>query len=80
MRVAVIGTGYVGLVTGACLAEAGHAVVCVDRDPTRVTAIASGRTPSTKPACPNWSPAMSPLGGCRPASTSRTQSPTLNCP
>ncbi|MBW7851585.1 MAG: UDP-glucose/GDP-mannose dehydrogenase family protein [Rhodospirillales bacterium] len=45
MRVAVIGTGYVGLVTGACLAEAGHAVVCVDRDPTRVTAIASGRTP-----------------------------------
>lgn len=32
MRVAIFGTGYVGLVTGACLAEVGHQVVCVDID------------------------------------------------
>ena len=36
MRVCVVGTGYVGLVTGACLAEKGHQVSCVDVDPAKV--------------------------------------------
>jgi UDPglucose 6-dehydrogenase len=35
MQIAVIGVGYVGLVTGACLAEAGHDVICTDRDVKR---------------------------------------------
>ena len=39
MRVSIVGTGYVGLVTGACLAEAGHEVVCVDQNPRRVAAV-----------------------------------------
>ncbi|MBY0259229.1 NAD-binding protein, partial [Methylobacterium sp.] len=33
MKIAVIGSGYVGLVSGTCLADFGHSVVCVDKDP-----------------------------------------------
>jgi UDPglucose 6-dehydrogenase len=45
MRVSVIGAGYVGLVTGACLAEKGHDVVCVDVDENKVTLINRGERP-----------------------------------
>ncbi|MPY74220.1 MAG: nucleotide sugar dehydrogenase [Alphaproteobacteria bacterium] len=45
MRISVIGTGYVGLVTGVCLAEVGHDVTCVDVDPVKVQTIRSGKTP-----------------------------------
>jgi UDPglucose 6-dehydrogenase len=43
VRVSVIGAGYVGLVTGACLAERGHDVVCVDTDERKVASIQAGR-------------------------------------
>ncbi len=49
MRVAVAGTGYVGLVTGACLADRGHSVTCVDIDPVRVAEIRAGRIPFHEP-------------------------------
>ncbi len=39
MRIAVIGSGYVGLVAAACLAEIGHSVVCVDNDPDKIAAL-----------------------------------------
>jgi UDPglucose 6-dehydrogenase len=45
MKVSIIGTGYVGLVTGACLAECGHDVICVDVDPRKVEMINSARAP-----------------------------------
>jgi len=45
MRVSVVGTGYVGLVTGACLAERGHDVTCVDVDRAKVDAIHARRAP-----------------------------------
>ena len=45
MRVAIVGMGYVGLVTGVCLAEKGHEVTCVDLDEEKVAAVASGRSP-----------------------------------
>ncbi len=45
MNVAVIGAGYVGLVSGACLADRGHRVVCVDVDPEKVASINAGVSP-----------------------------------
>ena len=45
MKIAIIGTGYVGLVTGACLAEIGHHVTCVDQQANRVDAVNDGRVP-----------------------------------
>ena len=45
MNVAVVGTGYVGLVTGVCLAELGHDVVCVDSDERRIEQIGRGQAP-----------------------------------
>lgn len=45
MRISVVGTGYVGLVSGVCLAETGHQVVCVDIDPVKLAKIMSGVPP-----------------------------------
>ena len=49
MRIAVVGTGYVGLVAGTCFAETGHFVTCVDVDEAKVQALRSGRTPIYEP-------------------------------
>ena len=49
MRIAVIGTGYVGLVSGACFADFGHDVVCVDKDATKIDALHAGRIPIFEP-------------------------------
>jgi UDPglucose 6-dehydrogenase len=49
MRVTVIGTGYVGLVTGACLAYLGHRVTCVDSDPEKVATLSAGKVPIFEP-------------------------------
>src|SRR5215203_6061807 len=45
----VVGSGYVGLVTGACLAHLGHRVTCVDKDEERVSGLKSGRMPVYEP-------------------------------
>ena len=49
MRVSIFGTGYVGLVTGACLAEVGHDVVCVDVDAAKVEGLERGVIPIYEP-------------------------------
>ena len=49
MRIAVVGTGYVGLVVGACFAETGNQVVCVDRDDAKVRALRRGKIPIFEP-------------------------------
>ncbi|MCD4670917.1 MAG: UDP-glucose/GDP-mannose dehydrogenase family protein [Actinomycetia bacterium] len=45
MKVCVIGTGYVGLVTGVCLAEIGHDVICVDKDESKISSLKEGKIP-----------------------------------
>src|SRR3954452_22955735 len=49
MRIAMIGTGYVGLVSGACLADFGHRVTCVDKDAQKIAALAQGDMPIYEP-------------------------------
>jgi UDPglucose 6-dehydrogenase len=49
LNITVIGTGYVGLVTGACLAEVGNNVTCVDTDSAKVKALVAGRVPIYEP-------------------------------
>ncbi|HEY2661976.1 MAG TPA: UDP-glucose 6-dehydrogenase, partial [Caulobacteraceae bacterium] len=45
MRVAMIGTGYVGLVSGACFADFGHDVVCIDKDAGKIERLEAGIMP-----------------------------------
>ena len=45
MRISVIGTGYVGLVSGVCFAEKGHKVVCVDKNSSKIDKINNGYSP-----------------------------------
>jgi UDPglucose 6-dehydrogenase len=49
MRVAMIGTGYVGLVSGACFADFGHEVTCVDKDTGKIAALEKGEVPIYEP-------------------------------
>src|SRR3954470_20554705 len=49
MRITMIGTGYVGLVSGACFAEIGHQVTCVDKDAGKVAALCRGEIPIFEP-------------------------------
>jgi len=49
MRVAMIGTGYVGLVSGACFADFGHHVTCVDRDTAKIAALSRNEIPIYEP-------------------------------
>ena len=56
MRIAMIGTGYVGLVSGACLADFGHHVTCVDKDRGKIDGLLAGRMPI-------WEPGLEALVG-----------------
>jgi UDPglucose 6-dehydrogenase len=49
MKISIIGTGYVGLVSGACLAELGNDVLCVDTDPRKITILQNGGVPIYEP-------------------------------
>jgi UDPglucose 6-dehydrogenase len=49
MRIAMIGAGYVGLVSGACFSDFGHHVICVDNDENKIAALSDGRIPIYEP-------------------------------
>jgi len=49
MNIAIVGSGYVGLVTGACFADVGHHVICVDNDQRKIAALQNGRIPIYEP-------------------------------
>ena len=53
MRVAMIGTGYVGLVSGVCFADFGHTVTCVDKDPKKIETLNGGGVPIFEPGLEN---------------------------
>ena len=53
MKIAIIGTGYVGLVTGTCLAEIGHIVICQDSDETKIDILQNGGIPIYEPFLEN---------------------------
>src|SRR6476659_10245183 len=49
MDISIVGSGCVGLVTGACFADVGHNVICIDNDPRKVEALQAGRIPIYEP-------------------------------
>ena len=49
MRIAVVGTGYVGLVSGVCFSDFGHDVTCVDKDPVKISMLEAGEVPIYEP-------------------------------
>ncbi len=49
MKITIIGTGYVGLVTGACLAEFGHHITCMDKDERKINSLLEGKIPIYEP-------------------------------
>jgi len=49
MKIAMIGTGYVGLVSGVCFSDFGHQVICVDKDPRKVAMLKAGQVPIYEP-------------------------------
>ena len=59
----MIGTGYVGLVSGACFADLGHDVVCVDKDQAKIDALLAGEFPIFEPGSTHWSQRTSRRAG-----------------
>jgi UDPglucose 6-dehydrogenase len=49
MKIAMIGTGYVGLVSGVCFSDFGHEVICVDKDPSKIDRLCAGQVPIFEP-------------------------------
>lgn len=49
MKIAMIGTGYVGLVSGVCFSDFGHEVICVDKDPAKIEKLTNGQVPIFEP-------------------------------
>ena len=64
MRVAMIGTGYVGLISGACIADFGHEVICLDTDTAKILMLQRGEIPIYEPGFAIFCKQMSGKEGC----------------
>ena len=60
MRIVMVGTGYVGLVSGACFADFGHQVTCIDKEAEKIAALKSGKIPISSPVLTDSSQTMLP--------------------
>ncbi|QDQ41271.1 UDP-glucose/GDP-mannose dehydrogenase family protein [Methylacidiphilum kamchatkense Kam1] len=49
MKISIIGSGYVGLTTGACFADIGHEVICIDNDSNKIKSLLAGNIPIYEP-------------------------------
>jgi len=65
MNIAVVGTGYVGLVTGACFAEFGVSVIAVDKDESKIALLQKGQVPFYEPGLEEMVRRNMRKGGCR---------------
>ena len=63
MRIAMIGTGYVGLVSGACFSEIGVSITCVDKDAEKIERLRNGNMPIFEPGLDQLVGAMPPPVG-----------------
>ena len=54
MKLAIVGSGYVGLTTGACFAEMGNSVVCIDNDANKIKMLQQGEAPFFEPGLPQF--------------------------
>lgn len=79
MKLTIFGTGYVGLVTGACLAEVGHTVLCMDVDQAKIDKLNAGLIPIWEPACTPSSSATWPKVGYASPMMRTRQSSTPRC-
>jgi UDPglucose 6-dehydrogenase len=62
LKIAVVGTGYVGLVAGACFAESGNDVVCVDNNDAKIRMLQRGKIPIMSRVWKNWFAAIARKG------------------
>jgi UDPglucose 6-dehydrogenase len=77
MRITIFGSGYVGLVTGACLADAGNHVLCVDVDERKVAMLKRGEVPIHEPGLESLVKRNMPMpGACASPPTPRKASST----
>jgi UDPglucose 6-dehydrogenase len=77
MRVAMVGTGYVGLVSGACIADFGHQVTCVHKDRTKIFALNAGEIPIYEPGLAELVRSNVAQGRFRSTPSSTNQWPAL---
>lgn len=64
MKISVIGAGYVGLTTAACLAEIGHSVRCADNDEAKLNLLRSAQVPFFEPISRKWFPGIAGPEDC----------------
>ena len=77
MKIAMIGTGYVGLVSGVCFSDFGHDVICVDKDPSKIELLRNGEVPIYEPGLDQLMALALPFAWVLEQARVQPQSPAL---